>query len=106
MLPSFVILFLISLVFDAFLKIAVVKAAFRGIQVAVGLLILRAGISLFKELPKKPFPLLLAGAVTATLLCVNLFAVHFSSLWCILVGAVLGLVIYDCKTPSEKEEKP
>ena len=104
-LPSFVILFLISLVFDAFLKIAVVKAAFRGIQVAVGLLILRAGFSLFKGLPKKPAPLLFAGLTTAALLCVNLFAWNFSSLWCILIGAVFGLVVYGCKQPSEKEGK-
>ena len=90
-LPSFVILYLISLVFDAFLKIAVVKAAFRGIQVAVGLLILRAGLSLLKGLPKKPYVYALAGLVTVGLLLVNLFAWNFSSLWCILVGAVLGL---------------
>ena len=105
-LPSFVILYLISLVFDAFLKIAVVQAAFRGIQVAVGLLILRAGISLFKGLPKKPFPLVFAGVVTAFLLCVNLFAWNFSSLWCILVGAVAGLAAFATKKSSEKGDAP
>ena len=105
-LPSFVILFLISLVFDAFLKIAVVQAAFRGIQVAVGLLILRAGWSLLKGLPKKPFPLIFAGVVTAALLCVNCFAVHFSSLWCILGGAVIGLAVAGVKTLSDKEDAP
>ena len=105
-LPSFVILFLISLVFDAFLKIAVVKAAFRGIQVAVGLLILRAGLSLLKGLPKKPAPLLFAAAVTVALLCVNLFAWSFSSLWCILIGGVAGLLIAGVKKSSEKEGKP
>lgn len=105
-LPSFVILFLISLVFDAFLKIAVVKAAFRGIQVAVGLLILRAGLSLLKGLPKKPAPLLFAAAVTVALLCVNLFAWSFSSLWCILIGGVAGLLIAGVKKSSEKEGNP
>lgn len=105
-LPSFVILFLISLVFDAFLKIAVVKAAFRGIQVAVGLLILRAGLSLLKGLPKKPAPLLFAGAVTAALFCVNVFAWNFSSLWCILIGAVAGLAVAGVQKSSRKEDKP
>ncbi len=105
-LPSFVILFLISLVFDAFLKIKLVAAAFRGIQVAVGLLILRAGWSLLKGLPKKPFPLVFAGLVTALLLCVNLFAWNFSSLWCILVGAVCGLAVAGVKKLSEKEGEP
>ncbi len=92
-LPSFIVLFLISLVFDAFLKIAVVKAAFHGVQVAVGLLILRAGFSLLKGLPKKPLPLIFAGVVTVFLICVNLFAWSFSSLWCILVGAMMGLCV-------------
>ena len=105
-LPSFVILFLISLVFDAFLKIAVVNAAFRGIQVAVGLLILRAGLSLLKGLPKKPAPLMFAGLVTVFLLCVNLFAWNFSSLWCILIGAVAGLVALGVQKTSEKEDEP
>ena len=105
-LPSFVILYLISLVFDAFLKIAVVKAAFRGIQVAVGLLILRAGLSLLKGLPKKPFPLVFAGLVTVGLLCVNLFAWSFSSLWCILVGAVAGLLVAGVQKTSEEEDAP
>lgn len=93
-LPSFVILFLISLVFEAFLKIKPVAAAFRGIQVAVGLLVLRAGLSLLKGLPKKPFPLIFAGAVTVALLCVNVFAWSVSSLWCILIGAVAGLTAF------------
>ncbi len=105
-LPSFVILFLISLVFDAFLKIAVVKAAFRGIQVAVGLLILRAGWSLLKGLPKKPMPLIFAGAVTVGLLCINVFAWNFSSLWCILIGAAAGLVTLAVQKSSEKEGEP
>ena len=105
-LPSFVILYLISLVFDAFLKIAVVKAAFRGIQVAVGLLILRAGVSLFKGLPKKPFPLVFAGLVTAALLCINIFAWNFSSLWCILAGAAAGILVTVLQEPSEKEDEP
>lgn len=105
-LPSFVILYLISLVFDAFLKIAVVKAAFRGIQVAVGLLILRAGVSLFKGLPKKPFPLVFAGLVTAALLCINIFAWNFSSLWCILAGAAAGILVTALQEPSEKEDEP
>ncbi len=105
-LPSFVILFLISLVFEAFLKIQLVAAAFHGIQVAVGLLILRAGISLFKGLPKKPAPLLFAGLTTAALLCSNLFAWNFPSLWCILIGAVAGLLFTAARTGSKKEGNP
>ena len=105
-LPSFVILFLISLVFEAFLKIRLVAAAFHGIQVAVGLLVLRAGLSLLKGLPKKPAPLLFAGLVTAGLLCVNVFAWDFPSLWCILIGAVFGLLLYAGRKPSGKGDAP
>ena len=42
-LPSFVVIYLISLVFDRFLQLSAVASAFRGIQVCVIYLILSAG---------------------------------------------------------------
>lgn len=42
-LPSFVVIYLISLVFDRFLQLSAVASAFRGIQVCVIYLILRRG---------------------------------------------------------------
>ena len=45
-LPSFVIIFIISLFFDAFLSLKYVAYAFDGIQVCVIFLILQAGVKM------------------------------------------------------------
>ena len=42
-IPAFLIIYLISLFFDAFLQLTLVNYAFKGIQVAVVFLILNAG---------------------------------------------------------------
>ena len=50
-LPSFVVIYLISLVFDRFLQLSAVASAFRGIQVCVIYLILSAGMKMLKACP-------------------------------------------------------
>ena len=52
-LPSLVIIFVISLVLDQFMENVYVQYAFNGIKVAVAFLITRAGINLFKKMEKK-----------------------------------------------------
>ena len=54
-IPSFIIIFTISLFFDAFLSLTFVAYAFKGIQACVVYLILSAGIKLFKGLKKKTY---------------------------------------------------
>ena len=51
-IPSFVIIYLISLFFNQFLALKYVGYAFKGIQVCVIYLILSAGISMLKGLKK------------------------------------------------------
>ena len=48
-IPSFVIIYLISMFLENFLEITFVANAFRGIKIAVGLLILEAGINMAKK---------------------------------------------------------
>ena len=48
-LPSFIIIYLISLVLDRFLAIGWVADAFAGIRVGVAILILRAGIRMARK---------------------------------------------------------
>ena len=50
-LPSFVILLLISLFLNRFLEIVWVANAFKGIRIAVGLMILDAGIQMIRNFP-------------------------------------------------------
>lgn len=56
-LPSFCIIFLISMFLDDFLEIAWIAHAFRGIKIAVGILILDAAVRMLRKMQKKPMPL-------------------------------------------------
>lgn len=69
-IPSFVIIYIISLFFDAFLALTYVEYAFRGIQVCVVYLILSAGIKMLKEMERSTFNIIV---ISATLLCMVLF---------------------------------
>ena len=51
-LPSFAVIYAISLFFDQFLQLSVVSSAFRGIQVCVVYLVLSAGLKMLKNLKK------------------------------------------------------
>lgn len=103
-LPSFTIIFLISLFFDAFLGLALVAAAFQGIRAAVVLLILAAGLKMLKKLKKNAFSLTIMGTTLAAMLTLGLFAVQFSSILYILISAVLGVSVYLIGTLKKKEE--
>ncbi len=104
-LPSFIIIFTISLFFDAFLALKAVAAAFRGIQVAVVFLILSAGIKMFKKMKKTPFNLTVASVTLAALIVIDLFALNFSSVFFILIGAALGVFVFLVGNIKQSEDK-
>lgn len=93
-LPSFIIIFVISLFFDKFLEFEWVRFAFRGIQACVSYLILSAGIKMFKGLKKSPLNLVLCVVTAGCLITLSLLAVSFSSIFYILIGGVIGLTVY------------
>ena len=100
-LPSFVVIYLISLVFDRFLQLSAVASAFRGIQVCVIYLILSAGMKMLKSLSGTAFNV--AGVVAAMVGC-SMAAVSFSSLYYILLCGAAGVLLYLLKK-LRKEEK-
>ena len=90
--PSFVIIYVISLFFERFMALTVVANAFRGIQVAVAFLILRAGLRLAVRLPRSGFELGLCVAAAVLVLAINALGWRFSTVWLILCGGVAGLL--------------
>ena len=56
-LPSFIIIYLISLFFNNFLEIEIIAKAFSGIRIAVIFLILSAGLKFLKSKIKKVYNL-------------------------------------------------
>ena len=92
--PSFVIIYLISLFFDTFLSYAIVASAFRGIQVCVIYLIFSAGLKMLKHIKKNPFNVFLISAVIICMVTFSLLSVSFSTVFYILAGGIAGLIVY------------
>ncbi len=91
-LPSMVIIFSISLFFEAFLENQYVKYAFYGIKAGVSLLILNAGIDMIKKIPHKLIPYLVFILVVIFMLVIELFSLSFSSIFLILIGGFIGII--------------
>ena len=108
-IPSFTMIFLISLFFNQFLSIGWVASAFKGIQVCVVFLILSAGVKMLKKMKKKPFNLIVMSATFLCMVAFGVFAVSFSSIFYILISGLVGLLIYligyfkSKKSPEKKE---
>ena len=84
-IPSFTIIYLISLFFDAFLSLTLVAYAFRGIQVCVVWLILSAGLKMLKRIRKTPFNIIILSAVVACMVAFSVFSVSFSTIFYVLI---------------------
>ena len=93
-LPSFSIIFLISLFFDAFLSLKYVAYAFDGIQVCVIFLILSAGVKMLLKLEKTVWNIVVTSLVIAVMIALSVLSIAFSSVWYILITAGLALLLY------------
>ena len=93
-IPSFVIIYVISLFLDRFLSLDYVAYAFRGIQVCVVYLILSAGLKMLKSLEKNVLNLLILITVVVAMTAFSLLAVSFSSVFYLLLSGLLGLWLY------------
>lgn len=91
-LPSFIIIYIISLFFDEFLKIKLVKRAFMGVKCGVGVLIVSAGVKMLSKMNKDKLSFIIFIATALSMLAINIFAINFSSLYFILIGGVVGIV--------------
>ena len=106
-LPSFLIIFAISLFFDAFLSFTLVAYAFRGIQVCVIYLILSAGLKMLKSMKKTVFSVCIVSVVSLCMVTFSLFAIRFSTILYILICGCIGLFVYllnACKKRQEGEK--
>jgi chromate transporter len=103
-IPSVVIIFAISLFFDAFLSLKLVEYAFRGIQVCVVYLIFSAGLKMLKQMKKTPLSVSIVVTVVLCMIAFSLLAVKFSTILYILICGCIGLVIYLIKQAKHKKE--
>ena len=94
-LPSLIIIYVISLFLDNFLEITVVANAFKGIKLAVGLLIVDAAVKMIKKMKNKTaLPISFMVGATLVMMAVNIFALKFSSIAIMLACACISIVIF------------
>ena len=107
-LPSFIIIYLISMFLDNFLEITWIANAFKGIRIAVGILILDAGLNMFIKMKKKVVPCIIMGCSLVAMVLITVFAWNFSSVFLMLIAAVVSLVIFIIQDSSSQKggEKP
>ena len=101
--PSFVVIYLISMFLDNFLELTIIANAFRGIKIAVGILILDAAITMIKKMHKRKLPRVIMVCSCIVMLCINIFAWDFSSISLMLVAAVVSLTIFLAQGAPEQK---
>ena len=92
--PSFVVIYLISMFLDNFLELTIIANAFKGIKIAVGILILDAAFTMIKKMNKKKLPKTIMICSATIMLCINILPWNFSSISLMLIAAVVSLTIF------------
>lgn len=103
-LPSFVIIYVISLFFDQFLSLKYVAYAFRGIQACVVYLIFSAGLRMIKALDKSVMNKVIVALVMAAMVISSALAVSFSSIFYILICGLIGLAVWRIRRGRGREK--
>ena len=96
-LPSFVIIFALSMFLEQILALPIVANAFRGIKLAVGLLILNAGIQMFQKMKKRPLALAITICAALIILAGEIFSWSISSIQLMLIAEVISIAFFLCK---------
>ena len=106
-IPSFLIIYIISLFLDKFLTLSLVEYAFRGIQVCVVYLIFSAGFKMLKQMEKTAFAITVVVLIVAAMILSTLFAINFSTIFCIIICGCAGVSAYllKCVGKDKREKK-
>ena len=102
-LPSFLIILMISFFIDRFLEIKWVASAFKGIKIAVGILILDAAVKMIVKMEKKALSIIILSAAFAAMMLINAFALRVSTIVLMLASALAGLFVYLIKRHKNRE---
>lgn len=93
-LPSFLIIYFIFIFLADFFELEIMINAFKGIKIAVGILISDAAITMIKKTAKNRGYLAIIICSAIIMLSINLFTLNISSISLMLMGALLGLILH------------
>ncbi len=93
-LPSFIVIYLISLFLDQFMTYTIVQNAFFGVKIGVGFLVLDAALGMMKKLSKDLLTQGLLWGGCAVMLASDIFAFSFSTIALMLICAVISVAVF------------
>ena len=93
-IPSFIIIYLISMFLENFLELTIIANAFRGIKIAVGLLILEAGVNMAKKAKKTKQTKIIIPTACAIMLLSHILAWNISSISLMITAAIVSLTVF------------
>ena len=100
-LPSLCVIYLISLFMDHLMEIPWVVHAFRGIKIAVGILILDVGVRMILRSKRGVLENSILFSACAVMLAVNLSSLHLSSIVLMLAAAAVSIAVWMIRKPEE-----
>ena len=103
-IPSFVIIYVISMFLDEFLEISWAANAFEGIKIAVGILVVDAAVKLLKKMEKTPMQISMVICFAASMLIISIFALNISSIALMLTAAFIAVSVFMVKDRMGKEK--
>ena len=103
--PSFVIIFVISMFLEGFLEIAWIAHAFQGIKLAVGILILDAALKMIRKMPKKRLQIGIMVAAFIVIILINVLELHLSSVVVMVTAALVSVAFFLAGERRRKEEQ-
>ncbi len=92
-LPSLIIIIIVSYFFMQFIENKYVAYAFYGINLAVAILIIKAGINLLIKIERKPLVIIVFIISSILLILFELFNINFSSIYFILISGIGNMII-------------
>lgn len=104
-MPSFLIIYIISLYFDNFLEISYVSNAFKGIKIGVGVMIFDAGFIMYKNLNAKKSIKIIFLFSFLLMLYANIFSSKISSITIIIFVSLCTMLFYIAKNLSSNFSK-
>lgn len=104
-LPSLVIIYLISQLLDNFLEITWVAHALSGIKVAVGILIVDAAIKMIKKMKKSALSVAFLIVACAVMLAVDVLSIRFSSIYLMVAIALISLIVFTISNSRKTSSK-
>ncbi len=101
-LPSFIILYVISLFIEDFMQIEIIANAFLGIKSAVSILIFSGAYTIYKTVNKNIMSYIIMFIVCTMSVCFTIFDISFSSIYYILGAGLFGIVYAVIKIQKDK----